>query len=85
MKQHGCKPSLGHSAVAIAFDISLAVPDGGKHALDGIRASHGLSWQARNLEPMKRQDILEGFQQRVGSGFIMKPTLVPGNGNLVLA
>jgi len=36
MKKDGCKPFLGHSAVQIPFDISLALPDGGKHALDRI-------------------------------------------------
>jgi len=36
MKNDGCKPSLGYSAVPIPFDISLDLPDGGKHTLDGI-------------------------------------------------
>jgi hypothetical protein len=48
MEENGCKPSLGHSTVTIPLDVSLAVPDGRKHALDGIRTSQGLSYSERH-------------------------------------
>ena len=42
LKRDGWKPSLGHGAIPVPFDISLTVGYGRKHALDGIRTSQGL-------------------------------------------
>ena len=67
------KPSLGHGTIQVPFDISLALPDGRKHALDGIRASQALSLEARQPEPMERQDVLKSFHERIGSRFIDPP------------
>ena len=43
MKKDSSRPSLGHRVGPVTFDISLTVPNGGKHTLDGIRAGQGLS------------------------------------------
>jgi len=36
VQEHRCKPSLGHGAIPVTFDILLAIPDRRKHALYGV-------------------------------------------------
>ena len=43
VQQHCGEPTLAHFAVTVAFDVTLATPNHGEHALDGIRRVQALA------------------------------------------
>ena len=63
VQQHGGEPSLAHLAVTVAFDIALATPHHGEHALDRIRRMQALAQQSGNLQPVEGQHFLERFEE----------------------
>ena len=67
------QPPLEHQAASCALEIPLAVPDQREHALDRVRRHQRLAEQRGHLQSRERQQLLEGFQERIRRRLVLGP------------